>query len=627
MLVVALVPISALGLDFFPALGGQFEFPDTPVDEASSIFLQVSNRQNVVWTVVFNAPGAPFEVIPLQQPVQQGAIVVFEIRFTPRQAGEFRGTLAGTARSGMQIMMLPRTQLFGRGIEEELFPQIRVEPEEINLEIIEEGGIEPQTVTIGNDGDAVLEYEVELADILWLEVEPLEGVVEPEGETDLRLSFPDEIDNGEYQTSIIIHSNDPDRPEVEVDVQLLVDIPNMGVQVIEYEEGWNMISANREFMDDFIDDEGPDMRLIYEEIIEQILLIKDGFGRFCAPEHGFWGIPAWESDEGFLVKVTEETQLEVVGELIPFDRPINLRAGWNIVAYYPDYVIDDLANALQDLIDRDLLLIAKDGYGRFTAPQYGFPGPPTFPGQGYMLKVTEDCVFQWAPEPERQDAMTHRPGTSNLVHFPDPIITDSNMSIIIRSIAGVEIVNGAELACITTEGLVAGAMSFVVEEDPQWGLAVWGDDGSSPEKDGFIEGEPLRFVYWDPVHDWELDVSLFSIEGVEAVYAHNGFLYLDLQVGIDEDEQPVPRNSGIERIYPNPFNNRTSVTYSLESSSRIFLALYDLSGQLIEVLVDAYEVAGEHSASVNGMNLAAGMYLVRYTSGEVDEIQRIVLVK
>ncbi|MFH0765725.1 MAG: LruC domain-containing protein, partial [Calditrichota bacterium] len=118
-----------------------------------------------------------------------------------------------------------------------------------------------------------------------------------------------------------------------------------------------------------------------------------------------------------------------------------------------------------------------------------------------------------------------------LSHFPPPRNTGVNMSVIIERITGVRVVRGAELACLTPDSLVAGAdtLSFT----PPWGLAVWGDDNTTEEIDGFRAGEPLRFVYWDPGLRLELDAEMTVIEGA-GTYTSNGFMVLGLHVDAPE---------------------------------------------------------------------------------------------
>ncbi|MBT7788594.1 MAG: LruC domain-containing protein [Calditrichaeota bacterium] len=112
-------------------------------------------------------------------------------------------------------------------------------------------------------------------------------------------------------------------------------------------------------------------------------------------------------------------------------------------------------------------------------------------------------------------------------HFEEPRNTGANMSLMIRDITGIDIVDGAELACITPAGLIAGVETL--NGPSPYGLAVWGDDFTSDEIDGFRAGEDLTFLYWDPPRKEEIAAEASSVDG-SLTYSTNGFAVIDLLV-------------------------------------------------------------------------------------------------
>ena len=79
------------------------------------------------------------------------------------------------------------------------------------------------------------------------------------------------------------------------------------------------------------------------------------------------------------------------------------------------------------------------------------------------------------------------------------------------------------------------------------------------------------------------------------------------------DEEPVlvPRDVRLMQNYPNPFNPSTMIEYALPARSSVRLAIYDLNGQQVELLVDAEEPPGVYRKSWSSRDLAAGVYLCR----------------
>jgi len=622
--IVILLPLSAAAqLAFEPGLGDGLQFEDTSVDETGELQLTViSNPQNDVLQDVqlqneldvFRAEPANFQL----EPFQSRNVTLF---FRPDEEGEFEDELVITTRNFRYT-----TLMTGRGVVEGE-PEIRVDSVEVELLIEEQDQRAEAQVTVGNDGDADLEFEVVRYDsVLWLEVEPMEGTVEPDEETDLTFATTDQIpDNGEYETVVVINSNDPERPEVEVNVSLIVDIPEPEVRTIELLEGWNMISSNLDFSDDFVDEEGPDMGLIFADIAGDVITIEDLAGRFCHPPGNIWNIPFWNTAEGYLVKASSDTELEIVGDTISPYRLIQLSAGWNMVAYYPTWG-NTFATAFLDLENEGLLVMAKDGEGAFYHPGWFTGLPFVGPGQGYMVQVTEDCELIWpGPGRLRDDPGPDLDAETDLFHFPEPANTGRNMSVVLRSIGGVEVQDESEVACLTSDDIVAGAA--VLYGDPLWGIALWGDDRWTEEVDGFQTNEELRFVYWDPVEDMEYDISLDIVVGESLVYQTDGFLVLDGQLKVDNSPVESPALFSLSDPYPNPFNSSARIGFTLDKRGYVSISLHDLSGRRLRTLTDGMMPAGCHSVTLDAPGLENGLYLVVLESGGRRDVRSAVLLK
>jgi len=79
--------------------------------------------------------------------------------------------------------------------------------------------------------------------------------------------------------------------------------------------------------------------------------------------------------------------------------------------------------------------------------------------------------------------------------------------------------------------------------------------------------------------------------------------------------------------YPNPFNPTTTVPFSVVEASRVKLAVYDLLGREVAVLVDGTVSAGVHAVVFEASQLPTGVYLVRLEASGVVQTQRITLMK
>ncbi len=88
----------------------------------------------------------------------------------------------------------------------------------------------------------------------------------------------------------------------------------------------------------------------------------------------------------------------------------------------------------------------------------------------------------------------------------------------------------------------------------------------------------------------------------------------------------VPQEFGLH-AYPNPFNSRAILSFTLPIDGAVNLELYDVQGRLVATLAKGIYSAGEHSVSVDGSQLASGVYLARLTTINHIASTKLLLLK
>lgn len=101
---------------------------------------------------------------------------------------------------------------------------------------------------------------------------------------------------------------------------------------------------------------------------------------------------------------------------------------------------------------------------------------------------------------------------------------------------------------------------------------------------------------------------------------------------VEEDPRQVPCGFGLGRNYPNPFNSCTVIPFSLPSPAEVHLAIYDMLGRKVKVLVDGELPAGGHEAAWDGRDKAgrevsSGVYIYRLEGRGRAEVGRMVLLR
>ena len=83
----------------------------------------------------------------------------------------------------------------------------------------------------------------------------------------------------------------------------------------------------------------------------------------------------------------------------------------------------------------------------------------------------------------------------------------------------------------------------------------------------------------------------------------------------------------LEDNYPNPFNPTTTIPYVLPETSDVRLDIYNVSGQLVQTLVNEQQPEGRYEQQFNASQLASGMYFYRLIVNDFVNTKRLLLIK
>ena len=105
------------------------------------------------------------------------------------------------------------------------------------------------------------------------------------------------------------------------------------------------------------------------------------------------------------------------------------------------------------------------------------------------------------------------------------------------------------------------------------------------------------------------------------------------QYGLTLDNQNLNANSiKILSCYPNPFNSSILFKYKLGISNEVELAICNVLGEEVQLLVDEVQKAGNYYVKWDGNNgfnqsLPSGIYFLRMKSGDDYMMKKITLIK
>jgi hypothetical protein len=103
-------------------------------------------------------------------------------------------------------------------------------------------------------------------------------------------------------------------------------------------------------------------------------------------------------------------------------------------------------------------------------------------------------------------------------------------------------------------------------------------------------------------------------------------------VSISLSNQSIPDDYTLLPNYPNPFNQSTTLCFSLPEDQLINLEIFDSNGKKILTLVNESKHAGFHQLSWDGLNkqgqpVGSGLYIYRIRAGSFTSSRKMLLLK
>ena len=140
-----------------------------------------------------------------------------------------------------------------------------------------------------------------------------------------------------------------------------------------------------------------------------------------------------------------------------------------------------------------------------------------------------------------------------------------------------------------------------------------------------LQSLPAGDYFWSvQAIDQSFVASSWSDEGSFTVTAGGGKL--------TSVENVIPRSTILNVGYPNPFNERVTIPFSLDAPLTVEISVYNVLGSLVKRLVNDSLEPGNHQVQWTGtdernMPVAPGLYMVRMNAGAAHHVQHLTLIR
>ncbi len=153
----------------------------------------------------------------------------------------------------------------------------------------------------------------------------------------------------------------------------------------------------------------------------------------------------------------------------------------------------------------------------------------------------------------------------------------------------------------------------------------YGTNYDSTSQQGTLKGKPVGVEYIG--NDFKTITISFPLYYMNKQQAISLMQYIlttkfDEVMPVEDNTYEVPSAYQLYQNYPNPFNPSTKIKYSLPEEGFVKLAVYNMLGEEVAVLVNAQQKAGRYEVNFNATGLSSGVYVYRIEAANFTCIKK-----
>ncbi|OYT13294.1 MAG: hypothetical protein B6I19_05870, partial [Bacteroidetes bacterium 4572_114] len=377
----------------------------------------------------------------------------------------------------------------------------------------------------------------------------------------------------------------------------------LACQTLGIPQGWSGIST-------WLHPQSPGVSNMFAPVASDVEYLFS-IGGLYWPALNINSIGNWNPYEGYIVKVLNNVTLQVCGTPVS-STSVNLSAGWNLIPVLSSVDVDIVAT----LGTLSCFVIAKGIPTGIYWPTYGNNNIYVLePGKAYWVYVTCDCTLTYPPSPMKASA-------SSPVIVP-PVISpwndvyrtaNSHLIAIDDEFAGQNY--GKIIGVFNNAGECMGLAEMGKDNNV---LIVYGDDPSTTEIDGMMDGGEMTFKIYDPISKTEsilmpeFDTSLPEWTNE---FKTNGLSRISYKTSVGEvlDDLSIS-------IYPNPASDVVNITVNDSRNSVMQIKIVDVAGRVL--LTEKHSTVGQ--VTLNIAHLPRGFYQLTIQFPEKPYTYKLVI--
>ena len=419
----------------------------------------------------------------------------------------------------------------------------------------------------------------------WLSVSPMEGELEYGMSDNISVVVSTEdMSTGEYEGYISISSNGGTG-----NIPVILTLGSGSVTINQgYFLGWNLVGLP------IVSESNIYIDLFPEAIQNTLFSYISG--------SGYQQVENMDIGTGYWLRMSQDNNTSFTG--IPVgELTVSLVEGWNLVSGISYSV------TVESILDPSGIVIPNTIYGYDIGY---FLSESLVPGKAYWLRSSgEGEIIISTSVQGRRTKSDHLPDHLNsltlnnkTLYFGEGVLENHLMSYSLPPkppLGAFDIRFSGDTKLCSTDECVIEAMNY--------------DDQLTLECD--IKGADK----WEIIDE---NGDVFMCSGPQILKLNGGSGRFILR---NRTSSEIPTEFTLFPAFPNPFNPSTTIGFSLGSSATASLRVYDITGKIVNTLLEHELELGHHSVQWNASGFPSGIYFIQFSTDKFIETQKIVLMK
>ena len=114
----------------------------------------------------------------------------------------------------------------------------------------------------------------------------------------------------------------------------------------------------------------------------------------------------------------------------------------------------------------------------------------------------------------------------------------------------------------------------------------------------------------------------WAVGGRDTILSYSDYTFTD-----DDKPHNYPRTFSLAQNYPNPFNPETEIAFDLPEAVKVTVLVYNILGQVVEILMDSELEAGHYTVQWNASDMVSGLYFYSIKANDFTSTKKMVLMR